>query len=59
MLGFMKVSPTVEPLARQKEPSKERLFPVREAIAIAVMLALLALAFGIRLWVYFPHGVTS
>jgi hypothetical protein len=57
MLGFIKVSPAAEPLARRGESFKEELWlSVRAAIAIAVMLALLALAFGIRLWVYFPHG---
>jgi hypothetical protein len=49
MLGFVKISPKLEPLAPQ--------LAVREAIAFAVMMAILTLGLGVRLWIYLPLGL--
>jgi hypothetical protein len=58
MLGFVKISPKVEPLAPRKKASKERLsLAVREAIAFAVLVAILVLGIGVRLWIYLPRGL--
>jgi hypothetical protein len=60
MLGFIKISPTDDSLARRKEPPKERLsLAACEAVTFAVILALLALGFAIRYWTFFPHGAAS
>ena len=60
MLGFIKISPTEESLARRKAPSKGKLsLAACEAITFAFILALLALGFAIRFWTYFPHGAAS
>ena len=60
MLGFIKISPTEESLARRKKPSRERpSLAGCEAVTFAVILALLALGFAIRFWTYFPHGAAS
>jgi hypothetical protein len=58
MLGFVKISPKVEPLAPQNEAPNERLsLAVREAIAFAVPVAILVLLMGVRLWIYLPRGL--
>jgi hypothetical protein len=58
MLGFIEISPKVEPLAPRNEASKEKLsLAVREAVVFAVLVAILALGFGVRLWIYLPRGL--
>jgi hypothetical protein len=58
MLGFIKISPKVEPTAPHNETSKEGLsLAVREAIAFAVLVAILVLGIGVRLWIYLPRGL--
>jgi hypothetical protein len=58
MLGFIKISPKVDPLAPQNEASKQRFsLAVSEAIVFAVLVAILALGFGVRLWIYLPRGL--
>ena len=60
MLGFIKISPADESLARHKKPSRERLsLAACEAVTFAVILALLALGFALRYWTYFPNGAGS
>jgi hypothetical protein len=58
MLGFIKISPKVEPLAPHNEAPKEWLsLAVREAIVFTVLVVILALGFGVRLWIYLPRGL--
>jgi hypothetical protein len=49
MLGFIKTSPKVETLS----------LDASEAIVFAVVVAILALGFGLRWWIYLSHGLVQ
>jgi hypothetical protein len=49
MLGFIKTSPKVETLS----------LDASEAIVFAVVVAILALGFGLRWWIYLSHGLVN
>ena len=60
MLGFINTSiPADSGVADKAGSAARRGLPryASEAIAIAVMLALVAIGFAIRLWTYLPHGM--
>jgi len=59
MFRSMKISQALGLMAphAEKESTGEGLSPaVLEAIAIAILVALLVLGVAIRLWIYVPHG---
>jgi hypothetical protein len=59
MFGFISTSIPADTAGKKADAAPRRGLPqlASEAIAIAVMLALLALAFATRMWVYLPHGM--
>ena len=53
MIGFTKLTHSNDS-SEKAAPTRERTALKDELVTIAVMVAILALAFGVKLWVYLP-----